>query len=112
MQSVIIGASFWDEGLPSIIKHAGDASGAAEASPLGRARVTLHLPIADATGPLAKRRKSIGMAQPVSQRAFFGWRVVGAAFVFAVFAWGIAFYGPSVFLHTIHSHGRAAGRWR
>ncbi len=35
-------------------------------------------------------------------RLFFGWRVVGAAFVFAVFAWGIAFYGPSVFLHVIH----------
>jgi MFS family permease len=35
-------------------------------------------------------------------RLFFGWRVVGAAFVFAVFAWGIAFYGPSVFLHVVH----------
>jgi MFS family permease len=38
-----------------------------------------------------------------SQRSFFGWRVVGAAFVFAVFAWGINFYGSSVFLHTIHT---------
>src|SRR5437016_1926595 len=38
-----------------------------------------------------------------SLRGFFGWRVVGTAFVFAVFAWGIAFYGPSVFLHTIHT---------
>src|ERR1700732_2919923 len=37
---------------------------------------------------------------------FFGWRVVAVAFVFAVFAWGIAFYGPSVFLHTLHqAHG-------
>jgi MFS family permease len=35
-------------------------------------------------------------------RLFFGWRVVGTAFVFAVFAWGIAFYGPSVFLHVVH----------
>ena len=33
---------------------------------------------------------------------FFGWRVVAAAFVFAVFAWGVAFYGPSVFLHELH----------
>jgi len=33
---------------------------------------------------------------------FFGWRVVAAAFVFAVFAWGIAFYGLSVFLHALH----------
>jgi MFS family permease len=38
-----------------------------------------------------------------SPRVFFGWRVVGAAFVFAVFAWGVNFYGPSVFLHTIHA---------
>jgi MFS family permease len=36
------------------------------------------------------------------RQGFFGWRVVAAAFVFAVFAWGIAFYGRSVFLHTIH----------
>jgi MFS family permease len=33
---------------------------------------------------------------------FFGWRVVGAAFVFALFAWGIGFYGLSVLLHAIH----------
>lgn len=37
---------------------------------------------------------------------FFGWRVVAAAFTFAVFAWGVAFYGPSVFLHALHqAHG-------
>ena len=33
---------------------------------------------------------------------FFGWKVVGAALVVAVFSWGIAFYGPSVFLHELH----------
>lgn len=33
---------------------------------------------------------------------YFGWKVVGAAFVVAVFGWGIGFYGPSVFLHTLH----------
>ena len=37
-----------------------------------------------------------------SRGIFFGWRVVAAAFVFAVFSWGVAFYGPSVFLHTLH----------
>ena len=36
-------------------------------------------------------------------RGFFGWRVVGAAFVFAAFAWGIGFYGLSVFLHALHA---------
>jgi predicted MFS family arabinose efflux permease len=34
--------------------------------------------------------------------AYFGWKVVGAAFVLAVFGWGIGFYGPSLFLRTLH----------
>src|SRR6516165_2494758 len=42
-------------------------------------------------------RKAAGKAQ-----ANFGWKVVGAAFVLAVFGWGIGFYGPSVFLRTLH----------
>ena len=33
---------------------------------------------------------------------YFGWKVVGAAFVLAVFGWGVGFYGPSVFLRTLH----------
>src|SRR5215469_6696702 len=33
--------------------------------------------------------------------AFFGWRVVAAAFIVAVFGWGVAFYGPPVFLYAI-----------
>lgn len=32
---------------------------------------------------------------------FFGWRVVGASFVLAFFGWGVAFYGPPVFLSVI-----------
>jgi hypothetical protein len=36
-------------------------------------------------------------------RVFFGWKVVAAAFAVAVFSWGIGFYGPSVFLHVLHS---------
>jgi MFS family permease len=34
---------------------------------------------------------------------FFGWRVVWAAFVIAVFAWGIGFYGPPIFLKALHA---------
>ena len=41
-------------------------------------------------------------ARAASTGMFFGWRVVAAAFVFAVFAWGIGFYGLSLFLHAIH----------
>jgi hypothetical protein len=28
------------------------------------------------------------------QSIFFGWRVVCTAFVIAMFAWGVGFYGP------------------
>ena len=38
------------------------------------------------------------MARPVT---FYGWRVVSAAFVLAVFGWGLGFYGPPVFLHAV-----------
>ena len=41
---------------------------------------------------------STGVATP----AFFGWRVVWAAFTVAIFGWGVGFYGPPVFLHAIH----------
>jgi MFS family permease len=33
---------------------------------------------------------------------FFGWKVVATAFTVAMFSWGIGFYGPSVFLNTLH----------
>jgi hypothetical protein len=33
--------------------------------------------------------------------AFYGWRVVAAAFVLAVFGWGLGFYGPPVYLHAV-----------
>ena len=29
--------------------------------------------------------------------------MIGAAFVVAVFSWGINFYGPSVYLHALHA---------
>src|ERR1039458_841581 len=34
--------------------------------------------------------------------AFYGWRVVGAAFVLAVFGLGIGFHGPAVYLYAVH----------
>jgi len=34
---------------------------------------------------------------------FPGWSVVWVAFTVAVFAWGVGFYGPSVFLQTLHT---------
>jgi MFS family permease len=38
----------------------------------------------------------------VAANRFFGWSVAWSAFTIAVFAWGIGFYGPSVFLQTLH----------
>jgi MFS family permease len=46
-----------------------------------------------------------GQACPSS---FYGWRVVSAAFVLAVFGWGVGFYGPPVYLHAI----REARDWQ
>ena len=38
---------------------------------------------------------------PRKRETFYGWRVVGAAFVLAVFGWGLGFYGPPVYLHAV-----------
>ena len=35
------------------------------------------------------------------QGTFYGWRVVQAAFVLALFGWGLGFYGPPVFLSVM-----------
>jgi uncharacterized protein YjiS (DUF1127 family) len=43
----------------------------------------------------------VGVIAKTRPRAFHGWRVVGAAFVLAVFGWGMGFYGPPVFLSVI-----------
>jgi MFS family permease len=37
----------------------------------------------------------------MQRHSFFGWRVVWGAFVLAVFGWGIGFYGPPIYLHTL-----------
>ncbi len=34
-------------------------------------------------------------------KTFYGWRVVAAAFLLAVFGWGLGFYGPPVYLHAV-----------
>src|SRR5947208_2758134 len=42
------------------------------------------------------------MKTMVAAGRFFGWSVAWSAFAIAVFAWGIGFYGPSVFLQSLH----------
>ena len=34
---------------------------------------------------------------------FFGWRVASAAFVVAVFGWGVGFYGPPIYLYAVQA---------
>jgi hypothetical protein len=34
-------------------------------------------------------------------KKFHGWRIVGAAFVLAVFGWGLGFYGPPIYLQAV-----------
>ena len=46
------------------------------------------------------RKVSEPMERSASKK-FFGWRVVAGAFVLAIFGWGIGFYGPPVFLHSV-----------
>jgi hypothetical protein len=41
------------------------------------------------------------MATATQSETFYGWRVVGAAFVLAVFGWGVGFYGPPIYLHAV-----------
>jgi MFS family permease len=41
------------------------------------------------------------MATAARSETFYGWRVVSAAFVLAVFGWGMGFYGPPVYLHAV-----------
>jgi hypothetical protein len=39
--------------------------------------------------------------QPPAPRAFYGATVVRAAFVLAIFGWGVGFYSPAIFLHAV-----------
>lgn len=43
------------------------------------------------------------MSSPTIKQPFFGWSVVAATFVLAVFGWGVGFYGPPVYLQAVVS---------
>jgi Major Facilitator Superfamily len=43
------------------------------------------------------------VAAVATRGMFYGWRVVAAAFVLAVFGWGVGFFGPPVFLSTLQA---------
>ncbi len=41
------------------------------------------------------------MTRTLQPRAFYGTTVVRAAFVLAIFGWGVGFYSPAIFLHAV-----------
>jgi MFS family permease len=41
------------------------------------------------------------MAKLTVSEKFHGWRIVAAAFVLAVFGWGLGFYGPPIYLQAV-----------
>jgi MFS family permease len=50
---------------------------------------------------LARILKNEANMAAAKQSMFYGWRVVAAAFVLAVFGWGLGFYGPPIYLHAV-----------
>src|SRR5690242_4421830 len=47
---------------------------------------------------------------PEINRLYHGWRVVGAAFVIALFGWGLGFYGVGIYLLQLQArHGWPTG---
>jgi MFS family permease len=47
---------------------------------------------------------------PQTSRLYHGWRVVGTAFVIALFGWGLGFYGVGIYLVQLQArHGWPTG---
>ncbi|APO74764.1 hypothetical protein AM571_CH01952 [Rhizobium etli 8C-3] len=52
--------------------------------------------------PQAAERQHFDQDLPTSKMApFFGWCVVVATFVLAIFGWGVGFYGPPIYLQLV-----------
>jgi hypothetical protein len=80
--------------------------------PASRAKERAAPPCSNATEPIAlgsiaavalrrRFRQLVAMGTGVAKSGFYGWRVVAAAFVLAIFGWSVGFYGPPVYLHAV-----------
>jgi MFS family permease len=68
----------------------------------GRDRSTDQVDTAECRRRVSRReRKKPQMDASAPANTFYGWRVVAAAFVLAIFGWGLGFYGPPVYLHAV-----------
>jgi MFS family permease len=57
-----------------------------------------------------QRSRGLRCRNVILRDVFFGWKVVGAAFLAALFAYGTGLYGPTVFLHVLQKlHGWTIG---
>jgi MFS family permease len=50
---------------------------------------------------LRESKEALVATTQAQSGTFYGWRVVGAAFVLGAFGWGIGFFGPPVFLNVV-----------
>jgi MFS family permease len=48
-------------------------------------------------------RCKTGQTPPLMSGLYHGWRMVAAAFVIAVFGWGLGFYGPGIYLVALRA---------
>jgi MFS family permease len=54
------------------------------------------------SGAVSRSARGVGR----DAQRFDGWRMVGAAFTIGMFGWAFGFYGPPVYLETVHrTHG-------
>ncbi len=51
--------------------------------------------------PLVAVETGLDPAPSPDTTSFFGWHAVTAAFIVAVFGWGLGFYGPPVYLEVV-----------
>jgi MFS family permease len=58
---------------------------------------------ADVVMPLLGEIEKPSQSSPPRQQRFPGWSVVCVAFTTALFAAGVGTYGPSIYLHTLHT---------
>jgi hypothetical protein len=63
-------------------------------------RRSIPAPVAAITSPTSTRAMPMTLHRSLA-RPFFGWHVVAATFLLAIFGWGVGFYGPPVFLYAV-----------
>ena len=85
--------------LGGLLIQRGRAVGAARLQLLNAMQVRAE--IAELRGVAATASHADVATEGGGYRFFFGWKVVAVSFVIAVYAWGLGFYGPSIFVNEL-----------